>query len=414
MIWKKAIKNLSVWSPIDSFVGVVLSAGILLLLAVIAVNMLLLLVSAWILMYAGIFFLGFGGACWTADMAINYFKTVLGVAVQLFAMILLVGIGNDLLSSFYSKMTTGTLNFEELGVMLVFCVSLLILVSKIPPLLASIITGGGIGHAGGIGSFSAGTLVGATMGAAAMGAATAATAGAALTAGAANIGGGAQALMAAFSKANAAASAGGSSGDLMAASGGGSGQGSGGSPLAAAMGDDSSGNSFGMGQPGSASSGKANAADAANKESGNIKDNKAASDNTQSSSPNTSSNPKENYSQDDDAPGQMRSSNPFATAGAAATKFSKVAVGTAANLVQGSWDVTKAKGHELIDSAMDRIAETVGGKIATAIKASDATRNPGADNPAPFDKDSLSAGKNDSPDAAAEVTSFRDRDPKST
>src|SRR5690554_5729321 len=61
MIWKQAVSNLSAWSPIDSFVGVVLSAGILLLLAVIAVNMLLLLVSAWILMYAGIFFLGFGG-----------------------------------------------------------------------------------------------------------------------------------------------------------------------------------------------------------------------------------------------------------------------------------------------------------------------------------------------------------------
>lgn len=33
LIWKQAINNLSAWSPIDSFVGVVLSAGILLLLA---------------------------------------------------------------------------------------------------------------------------------------------------------------------------------------------------------------------------------------------------------------------------------------------------------------------------------------------------------------------------------------------
>jgi type IV secretion system protein TrbL len=420
MIWKQAIKNLSVWSPIDSFVGVVLSAGILLLMAVIAVNMLLLLVSAWILMYAGIFFLGFGGARWTSDMAINYFKTVLGVAVQLFAMILLVGIGNDLLTSFYAKMAKETLNFEELGVMLVFCVSLLILVSKIPPLLASIITGGGIGGAGGIGNFSAGALVGATMGAAAMGAATAATAGAALTAGGANMAGGAQALMAAFSKANAAASAGGNSGDLMAAADGGSspgGSGSGGgsgrsSALAAAMGDDSSGNYFGANQPGSASSSQTRVGDADAKKNGDTKDAKAADDNTQSNGPGTRPDAKANYPQDDGAPGQMRSHNPLATTSAAAAKVGKIAVGTAANLVQGSWDVTKAKGHELMDVVMDRVGETVGGKIATAIKASDAARNPGADNPAPFDKDSLSKGTMESPDASAEVAAFRDRDPK--
>ena len=103
----------------DSFIGVALSVGILILLAVVAVNMLLLLVSGWLLMYAGIFFLGFGGSRWTSDMAINYYKTVLGVAVQIMTMVLLVGIGNDLLSSFYARMNTGTLNFEELGVMLV-------------------------------------------------------------------------------------------------------------------------------------------------------------------------------------------------------------------------------------------------------------------------------------------------------
>jgi hypothetical protein len=219
--------------------------------------------------------------------------------------------------------------------------------------------------------------------------------------------------MAAFSKANAAASAGGSSFDLMASAGGGTGvpgnnggDGSGGSALAAAMGDDSSSNSFGANQPGNASSGQANVADA--------KDAKAASDNMQSNGPGTSSNAKTNYPKDDGAPGQMKSNNPLAASGAAAAKVGKIAVGTAANLVQGSWDVTKAKGHELIDAAMDRIGETVGSKIATAIKASDAARNPSADSPAPFGKDSLSKGGNASFDVAAEVAAFRDRDPKST
>ena len=44
--------------------------------ALVSVNMMLLLIGSWILAYAGIFFLGFGGARWTSDMALNYFRTV--------------------------------------------------------------------------------------------------------------------------------------------------------------------------------------------------------------------------------------------------------------------------------------------------------------------------------------------------
>ena len=102
MIFKQSLANMSLWSPIDSVIGFVLSLAILLVLATVGVNMLLLFVSSWILMYAGVFFLGFGGSRWTSDMAINYYKTVLGVAVQIMTMVLLVGIGNDLLSSFYA------------------------------------------------------------------------------------------------------------------------------------------------------------------------------------------------------------------------------------------------------------------------------------------------------------------------
>lgn len=209
MIWKQAVTNLSAWQPIDSFVGVVLSAGILLLLAVVAVNMLLLFVSGWILMYAGIFFLGFGGSRWTSEMALSYFRTVLAVAVQLFVMTLLLGIGHDLLSSFYAKMNKGALNFEELGVMLVFCLALLLLITRVPPLVAGIITGGGVAAAGGVGNFSAGAVAGAAMGAAGMAATAAGMAGAAVMSGAQNIAGGVSAVKAAFDKAQAGIDSGG-------------------------------------------------------------------------------------------------------------------------------------------------------------------------------------------------------------
>lgn len=242
MIWKQAVSNLSGWSPIDSFVGVVLSAGIMLALATIAVNMLLLLISGWILMYAGIFFLGFGGSKWTSDMAINYFKTVFGVAVELLVMILLVGVGNNILTSFYAKMNKATLNFEELGVMMVFCLALLTLTGQVPKMVAGIISGGGGG--GSAGGFGAGAIAGAALGAAGTAAGAASMAGSAVMSGAQNISGGASAIKAAIQKAQGSADGGSGMPSLDAGS---SEKGSdSGSSLKAAMGIDSSNQSGGM------------------------------------------------------------------------------------------------------------------------------------------------------------------------
>jgi hypothetical protein len=68
-------------------------------------------------------------------MAINYYKTVLGVAAQLMAMVLLVGIGKTFLDDYYARMSEG-INLKEMGVMLIVCVILLALVNKIPALIA--------------------------------------------------------------------------------------------------------------------------------------------------------------------------------------------------------------------------------------------------------------------------------------
>ncbi|MEQ1620586.1 MAG: P-type conjugative transfer protein TrbL [Methylococcales bacterium] len=227
-IFFKVLDQSSVWSPVDSAVGIIMGAIVLVILALIGVNMLLLLVSGWVLAYAGIFFLGFGGSRWTSEMAIIYFKTVLGVAAQLFTMVLLVGIGKSFIDQYYTHMSAG-LSLKELGVMMIVSVVLLALVNKVPPLIGSL-AGGSTGSLGN--GFGAGTA----MGAAAMGAAAAATAGAAMAAGATNMAGGAQAIMTAFSKASALESADSGTGDMMAAMRGDSDNNSGsGSALASAM-----------------------------------------------------------------------------------------------------------------------------------------------------------------------------------
>ncbi|SEO24978.1 type IV secretion system protein VirB6/type IV secretion system protein TrbL [Nitrosospira multiformis] len=190
-IFYKVLDQSIVWEPVDSMAGILMAAIILIVLALISINMVILLVSGWILAYAGIFFLGFGGSRWTSEIAINYYRTVLGVAISLFAMVLLVGIGKTFLDDYYSAMSGG-LNLKEMSVMLVVSVVLLTLVNKIPPMLSSIVGGG----AGGIGNLGAGAAI-----------ATAATATGVATgmmmASAANAAGGASAIKAAFDAAHA-------------------------------------------------------------------------------------------------------------------------------------------------------------------------------------------------------------------
>lgn len=345
MIFKQSLVNMSLWSPIDSVIGFVLSLGILLLLATVGVNMLLLFVSSWILMYAGVFFLGFGGARWTSDIAINYYKTVLGVAVQIFAMVLLVGIGVDLLSSFYAKMNKGTLNFEELGVMLVFCFALLMLINKIPGLLSGVITGAGIGQAG-IGSFGAGAVAGAALGAAGMAATATSMAGAAVMGGAQSIAGGMSAVKEAFTKAQAAMDGG---SGLMPSVGGDSGSAGGGSsggessPYAQAAGI--GGASSGVGSSASTKDDKAEGAGSKGKDAGGFSQGKA------------------NNTKGSQQAGQGSASGGMARATA-------LTVGAAAELAKGAGSLAKNKAVQLAADFRERASETVGGQVAATIRAS--------------------------------------------
>ena len=330
LIWTQAVTHLSVLAPISSLVGIFLSSAILLLLAAIAVNMLLLQVSGWILMYAGIFFLGFGGSRWTSDMAINYYRTVLGLAVQLLVMVLLVGIGNDLLGMYFAQMadTGSPPNFNELGILLVFCLALLMLATKVPAMVAGMVTGG-TGASSGIGNWGAGTVMGAAMGAASAASAGAGLAAAALGTGAANAAGTTQALMAACNQ--AAHDAGG--GDCEALAG----------ALAGAAGP----------APGDAGA-PGGAGAFASMDAG-----QSATRADSSGSSDSSADAGESRA----AGGRARAGAPGMFGHAAA-----LAAGTAHHLAQGSMAVGKAKVAGLRHQALERMGQTVGGQIATAIQ----------------------------------------------
>jgi type IV secretion system protein VirB6/type IV secretion system protein TrbL len=252
-IFGKIVDNMSMWPSKIAFsiAGVVMGLAILMVLVVIAINMLLLTVSAWVLAYAGIFFLGFGGARWTSDMAINYFKTVLGMAVQILAMLLLLSVGKTFLDQYYAALSAdinGT-NLKAMAALLVCCVVLMALVAKIPPVLAGIINGSSV-NGGGIGNtMGIATLAGAAAMAASAGASALSGGGSALASGMANAAGGAQSMYSAFKSAQSNVASGsdivsrmsgmfggGGGGGGGGSGGGSSGSGGNGSPLSSAMG----------------------------------------------------------------------------------------------------------------------------------------------------------------------------------
>lgn len=203
-----------------------LAIAVLIVLALIAINLLLVMASAWILLYAGIFFLGFGGSRWTSDMAINYYKTVLGVAAQLMAMVLLVAIGKQFINHYYAQISEGVTS-QELAVMLVIALILLFLVNKVPSMISGIVTGASLGSISGAGSFGAGAVAGAAMTAASMATGGAAMAGKAVMSAAAGATGGATAVQAAFQKASASMSSGGDMPSMGSITGGDGGSGGG-------------------------------------------------------------------------------------------------------------------------------------------------------------------------------------------
>jgi P-type conjugative transfer protein TrbL len=118
---------------------------ILVLLALVAANLTIEYCAAWILLYGGCFFLGFGGSKWTSDMALAYFKTILASAVRLMGMIMIVGIASGLITGMTSQISMETerlLPSQDLAKVLVISLITWSLMNKIPAMLASMVGGG--------------------------------------------------------------------------------------------------------------------------------------------------------------------------------------------------------------------------------------------------------------------------------
>ncbi|MDD3576066.1 MAG: P-type conjugative transfer protein TrbL [Halothiobacillus sp.] len=348
-VFDQVVTHSSIWSPVTSAIGMLIGIIILVIVSLIALNMLLLFVSGWVLAYAGVFILGFGGARWTSDMAINYYKIVLGLGLQVMTMVMLVGVGSSILQNYYLLMSKD-FSISEMAVLLVVAVILLGLVNKVPPMVAGIINGGSPGS---ISQAGAGSFI------AASSTALAATqlAAAAAQNSASSIAGAGSALIAAFKSAQAAESGIDAGGDVMSSmarsltSGGdcGSSGGSGDSPMDRAAGFDSSSpmsfssfRSSGSGASASSGSGVGTAqggGSGASKESGG---------------------------------GTVQGGGSSGSGGSTLAKAGRIAAGTGANLARGAGAMVGDKVARTVEAAKSHVAGTVGGRLAYEIN------NPGS------------------------------------
>ena len=366
ILFGKIIDNTPLW-PTNAIayllIGGILGIAILVILSLIAINMLMLLISAWILAYGGILFLGFGGSRWTSDMAINYYKTVLSIGIQLFSMIILVGIGQNIILSYSNAMSAGEV--KEIAVVAVCTLILYVLTNKIPPLLGGLVNGSSIGASQGLSTAGAGALFTAAGAAAAV----ASMAASAAVAGASNVAGGMQAIMNAVSKAGSNVEAG---SDLISkatnavASAGSFAD-------AAGFGSSSTASSSGSSSDTTSSSGSSSDTTSSSGSSSDTKSSSGSSSDTTSSSSSSASS----------SSGKGSTSKKDGI-GSKLAKAGKIAVEAGSILGSGIAQGLTDKTHDLLDKGKDRASNSMMGKLAQEIK------NPGANAQARLDNQAIS------------------------
>jgi type IV secretion system protein VirB6/type IV secretion system protein TrbL len=156
-VFQNTIKHINFLQPESIVAPIIIALIILIVCALIAVNMILLLCAAWVVLYAGIIFLGFGGCRWTSDMAINYYRTVLGVGVSLMTMELIIGIGIEFLKEEVAS-TAQNLDAGALAIIMIASIILLVIAHRLPQMVAGMVVGGG--NNGAIGGVGIMTLLG--------------------------------------------------------------------------------------------------------------------------------------------------------------------------------------------------------------------------------------------------------------
>ena len=141
----KVLDQTSIWSP-QSSAGLIIFALVLVVcFALIAAFLVLALVESYIVISAGVLFMGFGGSRWTKDFAAKIIVYALSVGAKLFVLQLIVGLGQQIFNTLLQNYQANT---SDLLVSVGSAIVMLALVKIIPDLIQGLINGVSIGGGG--------------------------------------------------------------------------------------------------------------------------------------------------------------------------------------------------------------------------------------------------------------------------
>ena len=149
-----AANNVSIWDPKMAVMWTLIALVALLIGCYMVVTLIIAICSALMLIYAGVFVLGFGGSRWTSEMAISYYKAIIAAGLRLFTLNLLMNTAINLISQYTQGSMTA---LSPALTCLAALVIVALLVDRMPAQIASLVTHN---HIGGPGS-AVGTLTGA-------------------------------------------------------------------------------------------------------------------------------------------------------------------------------------------------------------------------------------------------------------
>jgi type IV secretion system protein TrbL len=151
----KFVEATSLWSPTASL-GLLLSALVVIVcFALIAAFLILALVESYVVISAGVLFMGFGGSRWTKDFAVKILVYAVSVGAKLFILQLLVALGAQIFTDLAASVET---NNASLFVIIGSSIVLLALTKIIPEMIQGLINGTSFGGGSAMTSTAAGAV----------------------------------------------------------------------------------------------------------------------------------------------------------------------------------------------------------------------------------------------------------------
>ena len=151
------VEATSLWSPGASLGLLIAALVIIVCFALIAAFMILVLIESYIVISAGVLFMGFGGSRWTKDFAVKIMVYAVSVGAKLFILQLIVALGAQVFKDLAANASTdNTTLFVCIGSAIV----MLALTKIVPDLVQGLINGTSFGGGGALAGAAAGAVTG--------------------------------------------------------------------------------------------------------------------------------------------------------------------------------------------------------------------------------------------------------------